>query len=299
MCQQESTKRDFSKGYFSLLPDDLIFLIFSYADVCSLGRIAQVSNCFIATISSDDSIWREFVQDRFRLDTSNPRSKKTLGGRTWKEVYDSLSRRNRIPKSKYTPNRKAVFAKGGGVTRRSNSAISVWVLLSHTADCLTRRYISDSFSGSGLSNTRFVELNVCIQNVKSGHGDLRINLIKCTLELMGNLGASHQCVYVKPKVLFRSKGEISMGAKRSMNTIILKPLEFCVVSMHFSCQEDVYETDVLSRAISLSVPFSSDVDQNANIVSALFIDDSEIWDYYVELPGACLTLNDRSRVMPA
>jgi hypothetical protein len=302
MVLEKGTKRDSSEGYFSRLPEDLIFLIFSFADVCSLGRIAQVSNCFLATVSLDDAVWGEIVKDRFCLDISNPRSKKTLGGQTWKEVYHSLSRRNRIPKSRYTPARKAVFAKGGGVTRRSNSAIAVWVLLSHTEDCLTRRSVHDeSNMEGGRGDTRFVELNVCIQNVKSGQGDVRVNLIDCTLELMGNVDVGHQRVWMKPRVLYRSKGDVSVLARlrSKVDTIVLQPFEFCVVSMHFPCQEDLYETDLLSRAVSLSVPFSCAGDRTTNIANARFIDDTEIWDYYVELPGACLTLTDRSRLVAA
>lgn len=294
MVLEKGTKHDSSEGYFSRLSEDLIFLIFSFADVGSLGGIAQVSNCFLATASSGDAVWKWIVKNRFHIDTSNPRSKKTLGGRTWKEVYHSLSRINRIPKSKFTPARKAVFAKGGGVTRRSNSPIAVWVLLSHTADCLTRR-------SGGRGHTRFVELNVCIQNVKSGQGDVRVNLIDCTLQLRRNLDMSHQSVWMKPRVLYRSKGDVSALAMlgSDLNTIVLQPFEFCVVSMHFPCQEDVYETDLLSRAVSLSVPFSSAGDQTTRTTNAHFIDDDEIWDHYMELPGACLTLNDRSRLVVA
>lgn len=212
-----------SEGHFSRVPDDLIRLILSYSDVCSLGRVAQVSHCFLSTSASDDVTWAAIVENRFHLDTSKSRTK-THGGSTWKEVYHNLSKCNRIPKSRYTAARKIIFAKGGGVTRKSNSAVAVWVLLSHTEDCLTRRSEFTSHDGEDyrcFANTRFIEFN------------------------------------------------------------------------------DVYETDVLSRAVRLSVHFSVAGCCNTNVANAKFIDDSEIWNHYVELPGSCLTLNDRSLLIAA
>lgn len=286
---------DFSEGLFRRVPEDLVRHIFSFADVCSLGRIAQVSKSFLSTSASDDATWTDYVQRRFQLDTSKSRAK-THGGNTWKEVYHILSKCNRIPKSRFTSTRKVIFAKGGGITQKCNSAVAVWVLLSHTEDCLTRR----SAFGNGVSDvqSRFVELHICVQNVKSSQGNVQVNMIDSKLELMGNVdsGRPHQYGRMKPRLLHRSR-QVDMLAQplRNVDTLNLHPLEFCIVSMHFPCQDDIYETDVLSRAVSFSVPFSSAHDQPPQVVKARFIDDSDIWNHYVELPGACLTLNDRSR----
>ena len=167
-------KSDSSEGLFCRVPEDLVRHIFSFSDVCSLGRIAQVSNSFLSTAASDDATWKDYVERRFQLDTSKSRAK-THGGKTWKEVYHILSKCNRIPKSRFTPTRKVIFAKGGGITKKCNSAVAVWVLLSHTEDCLTRR----SAFASGVSDiqSRFVELHVCVQNVKSSKGNVQVNMI--------------------------------------------------------------------------------------------------------------------------
>lgn len=293
-----------SEGHFSRVPDDLIRLILSYSDVCSLGRVAQVSHCFLSTSASDDVTWAAIVENRFHLDTSKSRTK-THGGSTWKEVYHNLSKCNRIPKSRYTAARKIIFAKGGGVTRKSNSAVAVWVLLSHTEDCLTRRSEFTSHDGEDyrcFANTRFIEFNVCVQNVKSGQGIVHVNIIESTLELLGNSDLSRPLPFglMRPRILYRSRNAERLAEPNgSVDTINLHPFEFCVVSMNFPCQNDVYETDVLSRAVRLSVHFSVAGCCNTNVANAKFIDDSEIWNHYVELPGSCLTLNDRSLLIAA
>jgi len=104
--------------------------------------------------------------------------------------------------------------------------------------------------------------------------------------------------------------------------VTLKPLEFCVVSIPFDCgSDDVYETDVLARTVSLQVPFSIMDDstkknksllvgsddtcnlqsyklpspQQQQVATAWFVPESDVWDQYCELPGGCLTLSDRER----
>mmetsp|Transcript_12596 Transcript_12596/g.17362 ORF Transcript_12596/g.17362 Transcript_12596/m.17362 type:complete len:386 (-) Transcript_12596:63-1220(-) len=89
----------------------------------------------------------------------------------------------------------------------------------------------------------------------------------------------------------------------------LQPFEYIIVSVHVPCTSDMrYETDFLSRALCLHIPtrWNEGADKPmANrpafdcLASASFMPETEMWDYYMELPGGCLTLADRNRMVSA
>ena len=89
----------------------------------------------------------------------------------------------------------------------------------------------------------------------------------------------------------------------------LKPFEFVVFTARVPCTFDMrYETDFLSRARCVDVPVSwtATKPSSSNAPTKTFdscysefISEFEIWEHYMELPGSCLTLVDRSHVMSA
>ena len=102
-----------------------------------------------------------------------------------------------------------------------------------------------------------------------------------------------------------SSDEISSPIARY---VTLKPFEFVVFSARVPCTQDMrYETDFLARARCIDVPVSwtstdpttsrTTVAKNFDSCYAEFISEFEIWEHYMELPGSCLTLVDRSHVM--
>ena len=101
------------------------------------------------------------------------------------------------------------------------------------------------------------------------------------------------------------------NAKSSERDIILRPFEVVVLSIHISCPESfVWETDALSSMSMIRVPVaaadgwsSKNSDENeaakkTYVSTARFLVEDEIWDYYCQLPGGCLSLTDRSRLVP-
>jgi hypothetical protein len=91
----------------------------------------------------------------------------------------------------------------------------------------------------------------------------------------------------------------------------LSPFEFVIVSMNVPLTHYInigeslrFETDFLSRALSLWSPFciqSNEFDlleetenESPLLAVASFICETEIWDVYTPLPGNCLTLKDTS-----
>ncbi|KAL3788687.1 hypothetical protein HJC23_001886 [Cyclotella cryptica] len=95
------------------------------------------------------------------------------------------------------------------------------------------------------------------------------------------------------------------------NGIVLRPFEIVVLSIHLSCSPDmVYETDVLSTLSSIRVPVvphtgweQQSIKRNRDraalgVALAHFLPEDLLWDYYCQLPGGCLSLIDRSRLIP-
>lgn len=99
------------------------------------------------------------------------------------------------------------------------------------------------------------------------------------------------------------------NAMRGKRDIILRPFEVVVLSVHISCPDSlVYETDVLSSISSIRVPVVADgwpssKPESCEVVNkgvsiAHFLEEDDLWEFYCQLPGGCLSLTDRSRLVP-
>ena len=312
-------------GMFDLLPSELIRLVLCFADIPSLGNLARTGKNLLAQYACDDTTWANLVERRFRIATKKS-SPKLHGGHTWKHAYCSMSHSDRIPRNRYTSSsRKIVFAKGKTTQRKINGCVSLWVLMGHTENCQTRTVqrhessISDSHDQIG-DNERYVELHLCMQNVKSSAGEVVADVMDAALVL---LGSSKNCDPLKsgllrPKMLFHDTKETcpSKATKEDnaftvdiTDGVKIRPFDLVVISVHFPCSSEVYETDFLARAVSLHIPVrkssyavnESGGSPDAAVLidtgmpseaSAFFIPEKDVWNYYDQLPGGCLTLVD-------
>jgi hypothetical protein len=185
---------------------------------------------------------------------------------------------------------------------------------------------------------RYIELKLCLQNTKSGFGTIcipRLDMIQVvTMEEedyfaawgWDKCDADYPLTFniLKngpwgPKVLLRQcvDNERSSDTEHALNVkdaIILRPFEVVVLSIHIACPFDmIYETDVLSTMSSIRIPVTSLCHEANNfttqqqqllrqnegsIASARFIEEDALWEYYSQLPGGCLSLTDRSRLVP-
>lgn len=180
---------------------------------------------------------------------------------------------------------------------------------------------------------RYIELKLCLQNTKSGFGTIcipRLDMISVvTMEEedyfsawgWDKCDADYPLTYGPwgPKVLLRQcvDNEHSSDMEHAFNAkdgIILRPFEVVVLSIHIACPFDmIYETDVLSTMSSIRIPVTSLWQEGNNftaqqqqllrqnegsIASARFIEEDALWEYYSQLPGGCLSLTDRSRLVP-
>ena len=300
-----------SSGTFARLPVELIRLFMEYCDIPSLGKIPQTGRNMLSQYACDDDTWAKLVEKRFRFSTR--KSRPVLhGGHSWKQAFFHMSHSDRIPRSRFTGSQKVVFAKGKSNQRRcgdDSSPVRLWVLLGHTENCKTRSVRPCERGSSEQSNERFVELYLCLQNVKSGAGDVKVNVLESTLALMASTGSAYDPLIsqvgrngssLQPKVLFHDTDGGFFDLDLT-NGIKLRPFDMVIVSVHFPCASDVFETDFLARALSVHVPVHSSgktANDDNNVIahteaSAFFIPESDMWNYYMELPGNFLTLVDR------
>jgi len=93
------------------------------------------------------------------------------------------------------------------------------------------------------------------------------------------------------------------------DAIVLRPFEVVILSIHIACPFEMsYETDVLSTMSSIRVPVTSYGPLSSNhlgvqqhkhsVATARFLEEDALWEYYSQLPGGCLSLTDRSRLVP-
>ena len=316
-------------GLFDSLPEELIRHVYSYADIPSLATMMLTGKNLSSQYASDDITWGSLVERRFRVSTEKVRPK-IHGGRNWKEAYRSLSHCDRMPKNRYTSSQKIVFARGRAKQRKVDERVSMWVMMAHTENCRTRTVPRQERSVEGTlegDSERFVELYLCLQNIKSGGESVITDVMESALVLLGSTGnnfdpmvrRAYQSNSFRPKMLLHDKMESSAEvASRTdrvfdiSNGITLRPFEVAVLSVHFPCSQDLYETDFLARAVSLHVPVrisselitkidSADAEtkESQTHASAFFLPENDVWNYYDELPGGFLTLADRNRLIAA
>lgn len=273
------------------LPEELVRITLSYLDIPSLGALSCTGKNLVAHWASHNDTWKLMVEHRFYIDTKNHIRPNCYGGTSWKQAFQTLARADHMPKSRYTYRRRIVVAKG-----TTKKQVHLWVLLRHTENCTTR-----------IDDHRYVELNLCIQNVRSTSVPVRIQVNDATLVYMGSEGRTDFVTTnvicndrIRPKRLYPLTQD---------GGILLHPFEFAVVSVSFPCAPNMmYETDFLSRAVSVHVPIEwEDSSYSKNCyeyaidavtptnhrLSAHFLPEHDIWNHYMELPGGCLALTNQ------
>mmetsp|Transcript_16334 Transcript_16334/g.39088 ORF Transcript_16334/g.39088 Transcript_16334/m.39088 type:complete len:401 (-) Transcript_16334:71-1273(-) len=104
------------------------------------------------------------------------------------------------------------------------------------------------------------------------------------------------------------------NSKLGVKDLILRPFEVVVLSVHISCPDSlVYETDVLSSMSCIRCPIVADgwpnirrerTEEDCEVLDkkgvsiARFLPEDSMWEHYCQLPGGCMSLKDRSRLVP-
>ena len=260
--------------------------------------------------------------------TDRPKRRpKSYGGSNWKDAYRCLATTMRMP-SLSSGSNMAVFASPPLYGRKSD--LDVWCMVNHRENCRTktveqvgrrRRRNHQPNSLPYRSDRRYIELKLLLQNTKSGFGSIIVPNITTTRiasvhededgipfedSTFKVIGAGQW----RPKISLRRRfADDDLAQQRALDDteewnamqnqkdIILRPFEVVVLSLHISCPETfVYETDALSCMSSIRVLMAADGKKDVSI--ARFINEEELWEYYSQLPGGCLSLKDRSRLVP-
>ncbi len=224
-----------------------------------------------------------------------------------------------------------------------NQFVACWVMIGHTEDCklrvahmdLNEPNFQDAFVGDRASNVSsgnqsdtYIELQLALQNTKSGFCKVTADIFQATIQMHDAIDSFFTQRIVRsgpfrPKVVYRSIGGRT-GLKNGCtwldeelgDKLFLRPFEFAIVSvniplrhyMELSNESIQFETDFLSRALSICVPVSCEepiaVERrhdtcdnlsmtHSSVVVAKFMEEYEIWENYMALPGNCLVLVDK------
>ncbi len=215
-----------------------------------------------------------------------------------------------------------------------NQFVACWVMIGHTEDCklrvthmdLNEPHFQDTFSGN--QRNTYIELQLALQNTKSGFCEVTADIFQATIQMHDAVDSFLTQRIVRsgpfrPKVVYRSIGG-EIGLKNGCtwldeelgDKLTLRPFEFAIVSVNISLRHYMelndesiqFETDFLSRALSICVPVSCEEPigkkgnhpfdslpkrHSSSIVIANFIEENEIWENYMALPGGCLVLIDK------
>mmetsp|Transcript_57109 Transcript_57109/g.170212 ORF Transcript_57109/g.170212 Transcript_57109/m.170212 type:complete len:238 (-) Transcript_57109:241-954(-) len=220
-----------SISLFETIPQEVLRRVLVYTDIPSLSKLTQTSkaksNSTVSHLASDDCTWLGLVHRRFNISTNagrmGPPRSKSYGGNSWKAAYRSMSMASRLPKCRAMPRKHVVFAKG---TNRKTHSVSAWVMISHTDDCNTRIVSSSSVNASYTSSSnaagsadadvtdetedntsvpseRFIDLRLCLQNVKSGMVTSNVDLSNIHVDVVGPNGISIVAAH-SAHIIFRS-----------------------------------------------------------------------------------------------
>lgn len=378
-------------NYLHLLPEDLLDLLVSFADIPSIGALCQTSRPTqgsISHVASREKVWLRIASLRFNLFSMKTNDQlhhhkylsysRLYGGPTWKEAYRSMSLTCRMPKMGANFKKKHIFAKGRLSTRvigdgensefssksslqevkkHNMNFLAAWLMINHTEDCRLRyfsnvrqqelRPFNSEYEFIQQDNTGvvYIQLQLAIQNTKSACCTVHVNVGSATIQMYTSTGSIMtqgiiQSGVLGPQVIYRKHNRNiltstttsqSLDRKRSkgrfldekcQNIVSLKPFEFVVMSINVPLslphplhhtERLHFETDFLSRAISICIPATCEVtnqpqtgtglqlsfnkrqtsDVHCTHLIARFISENEIWDRYMELPGNCLVLVDR------
>jgi hypothetical protein len=214
--------------------------------------------------------------------------------------------------------------------------LACWVMINHTEDCNLRsspmELITICDGRTTIGESLYIELQVAFQNTKSGFSQVDVDVCGATVQM---LSATEDFITqrvirsgpLRPKVIYRNSLVINPQPceyldDRCGQVLSLKPFEFVIVSLnvplaYYRQHREVlqFETDFLSRTLSLQVPATCEImepiynEQNHNsegkatnpevskrcypsVGIAMFAKEHEIWESYMSLPGNCVVLSE-------
>uniref|UniRef100_A0A7S2K1R0 F-box domain-containing protein n=1 Tax=Leptocylindrus danicus TaxID=163516 RepID=A0A7S2K1R0_9STRA len=314
------------------LPDEVLRQIHDFCDIPSLAALICTSKKTLGCkLASDETTWSKLTSLRFGIRINKNTRPTAYGAPTWHAVFRRQAVCNRPPKSRYMQKSKlrvvdnfcSILGVGLWATIRHRDDCKTRLerhLLQEVPSC----------DGGGASGNigrpirrpmpiRFIELNICLQLQASYSRPIVVDFLNTELDMfrdgcnIGKVGVRsakilHHCQWTSTttsRSIRHSRGYSKLEAQdRESNfevknddvssCAILRPYEYVIASIHVPCMPDVvFETDFLSRALRMHVPFRFINDNKHESISSDFLSEEDIWMHYMELPGGCLALTDR------
>ena len=257
----------------------------------------------ITCVSKDckniDTEWPWKILCRKRWQIPEQINKRMVGATTWKQAFEIMQTRQRLPKGDFTAKTNIVFGKG------RNSCVDTWLLIGHTVDSRLRNNI--------------IEIKLCIQNCHAD-SDITISLgcadftVSCLSEngISTDLRISKATLVATQGVSCRfgtsstssnstdslcsvSSSSSSSSSDKGVDSITLGLYSYCVIALEVPCPEEiVYETDFLARALQLRIfnCFTSRQCYSPNTITCDFFHNLFYTDHYDELPGGVVLLRN-------
>lgn len=265
----------------AVLFTDNCHLVMMFLDFIGMCRVSCTSKS-LHQYASSEYHWHNLALRRWNIIFS---MKRILGAETWKIAYYIMSFRQRLPKGLYTEKYNKVFGRG-----RSNGVDS-WILLGHRSDSFNPPL---TWNGEQMTS---LEIRVCIQNIL--YSKLKLNISNSIKVVIYN---EHSELY---EIVIKETSIRALNGIRtsliSEDEIELNPSDFIVISIIVVLHPSMHsEPEFLVRAHSVSVecegtsptfPFNKKSIQSVSY----FVEESEVWDAYFELPGGLVVLRDNSR----
>lgn len=312
-------------GFYKYVSEDVIRLIHLYCDIPTLYGLSMTCQEGYNLTMRDDLIWRRLIQFRFGLNCNVYNGRNFGQMIPWRERYRQWSICQRPPKSLFRqPNRMMVLEKIGnnkkeiirhGKTHSSNYGVAIWVTLGHTDNCQTKSISSGRQEQRIHRNKKCIELRIGLQIVKSSSAPILVDFRHVKICMLDERSKPYMVPVISsfdnsnyghydskknhdtdvPKCLLHKyypkliQTTTNYEHDCELQSIDLKPFDFVVASVHVPTYVQ-FETDFLSRAVDIQIPVKYCNDGPIKMIKSNFISESNIWKYYQELPGRCISL---------
>lgn len=281
-------------GYNGLI-EDVMRIIYSYCDIPSLYKLSRTCSDGYQQIMINDFEWKRLTNLRFP--TTHGGGKNWM---TWRERFRQWNICQRPP----MPIRRSTMKVIDGFIHHG---LALWMTISHTDNCQTK-HLSNSI--------RCIEFKLILQLVQSCRQPCTIFYHDIHLMMQNEFCERYLIPTISKQSISKLNIPLSTRGKRrdipakfesailyhseqindEASTFVLKPFQVAVLSIHVPTTAWM-ETDFLAQALEIQIPFSSNNNSIIQKYTAPIISESNMWEYYQELPGGCLSLLSSSNSM--
>jgi hypothetical protein len=255
--------------------------VLNFLDAQSLLQAAMGAK--ILQGARSDELWYSLSHRRWRVALS---MKRVLGVTNWQGAYRLLAKRQKVPRGVFTEKHNKCY--GAGRSR----GIDCWLFIKHSSS--SRPYVTKS-------GVPVIYVRLCVQNVNNVAFLFRPSSIETAFR-------TESIDIYEPLTLLSSRivafnglkfmaADTAGGRDSDADNLVLGPLDFCVALLQLVVPTDItYETDFLARIAWVDLHGKCGSGEDLT-VRCNIIDEHDIWESYVELPGGVVLHRDESSLI--